>query len=515
MFGGLVVAKGAPEVILHDVPGTLVELTIAAQIDALVRLEKRFTQVEAVGSKIKVFVPDVTSQAAGAQIQELLTGIKIEQIQLEEPGLEDAFIALLHRHHLAGKEEDSPAEKVWRDSDPPQGDGIAIVARELICDFDHFRAVDRVSFEVRQGEIFGLLAANGAGKTTVIKMLTGIRPPTGGAGTVAGADMRRASQSVKERIGYVSQAFSLYQDMTVQENLRLFARIYGVPGRQISERIDRVVQLAGLGPVCTQLAGKLPMGIRQRLALACALVHGPLVLFLDEPTSGVDPIGRRRFWKILVHLARVELVAILLTTHYMSEAEHCDHLALMHAGKVIADDTPAALKTALGQEAGQVLDLAAEPVLSALEALEQAGISILNILILWLMVIWLFGAPFKGDPLFFFLASTIYVTCTTGIGLLVSLLVRTQVAAMMMTVVVTVVPSVLYSGLLVPIASMDPAGQFEAHLFPAMYYTDIILGSFLKGVGMEQLWGKVLALLIYAIVLWTASFLMFHKRPKS
>ena len=143
------------------------------------------------------------------------------------------------------------------------------------------------------------------------------------------------------------------------------------------------------------------------------------------------------------------------------------------------------------------------------------GISILNILILWLMVARLFGAPFKGDPLFFFLASVIYVICTTGIGLLVSLLVRTQVAAMMMTVVVTVVPSVLYSGLLVPIASMDPTGQFEAHLFPAMYYTDIILGSFLKGVGLEQLWGKMLALLIYAIVLWTASFLMFHKRPKS
>ncbi|MGB5229901.1 MAG: ATP-binding cassette domain-containing protein [Desulfoprunum sp.] len=373
MFGGLVVAKGAPEVILHDVPGTLVELTIAAQVEALVRLEKRFTQVEAVGSKIKVFVPDVTPQAASAQIQELLIGMEIEQIQVEEPSFEDAFIALLQRRHLARKEEDSSVGKVWRDGEPPLGDGIAIVARELTCDFDHFRAVDRVSFEVRQGEIFGLLGANGAGKTTVIKMLTGIRPPTGGAGTVAGADMRRASQSVKERIGYVSQAFSLYQDMKVQENLRLFARIYGVPGRQISERIDRVVQLAGLGSVYNQLVGKLPMGIRQRLALACALVHGPLVLFLDEPTSGVDPIGRRRFWKILVHLARVEHVAILLTTHYMSEAEHCDHLALMHAGKVIADDTPAALKTALEQEAGQVLDLAAEPVLSALEALEQAG----------------------------------------------------------------------------------------------------------------------------------------------
>lgn len=143
------------------------------------------------------------------------------------------------------------------------------------------------------------------------------------------------------------------------------------------------------------------------------------------------------------------------------------------------------------------------------------GISVINFLILWLMATQLFGAPFKGDPLFFFLASVIYVTCTTGIGLLVSLFVRTQVAAMMLTVIVTIVPSVLYSGLLVPIASMDPAGQFEAHLFPAMYYTDIVLGSFLKGIGLEQLWGKVLALLIYAVGLWTASFLMFHKRPKS
>ena len=143
------------------------------------------------------------------------------------------------------------------------------------------------------------------------------------------------------------------------------------------------------------------------------------------------------------------------------------------------------------------------------------GISVINFLILWLMATQLFGAPFKGDPLFFFLASVIYVTCTTGIGLLVSLFVRTQVAAMMLTVIVTIVPSVLYSGLLVPIASMDPAGQFEAHLFPAMYYADIVLGSFLKGIGLEQLWGKVLALLIYAVVLWTASFLMFHKRPKS
>ncbi len=143
------------------------------------------------------------------------------------------------------------------------------------------------------------------------------------------------------------------------------------------------------------------------------------------------------------------------------------------------------------------------------------GISIINMLILWLMVIFLFKAPFKGDPLFFFVTSVIYVICTTGIGLVVSLIVRTQVAAMLMTVVVTIVPSVLYSGLLVPIASMAPQGQFEAHLFPAMYYTDIVLGSFLKGIGLEQLWGRVLALSIYAAVLWILGYLLFHKRPRS
>ncbi len=143
------------------------------------------------------------------------------------------------------------------------------------------------------------------------------------------------------------------------------------------------------------------------------------------------------------------------------------------------------------------------------------AISVINFLLLWLMATQLFDAPFKGDPLFFFLASVVFVSCTTGIGLLVSLFVRTQVAAMLLTVIVTIIPAVLYSGLLVPIASMEPGAKLQAHLFPAMYYTDIVLGSFLKGVGLEQLWGEVLALLVYAAALWTASLLMFHKRPKS
>jgi len=374
MFDGRVLIEGEPDTILREVPGALVELVAEPQVEALLRLKTRFPQEEAVGPKLRVFVPGATPQLARAQVEAQLEGLMVSEMQAVAPELEDAFIALLQQRQPAGQ-DDAQQTQVWLDGDPPKGDGIAIAARELSRDFDHFRAVDRVSFEVRQGEIFGLLGANGAGKTTAIKMLTGILPPTGGAGTVAGADMRRAGLAIKGRIGYVSQAFSLYQDMTVQENLRLFARIYGVPGSRLAERIGRVVALAGLSGVTAQLVSKLPMGIRQRLALACALVHGPRVLFLDEPTSGVDPIGRRRFWEILVHLARIEQVAILITTHYMSEAEHCDHLALMHAGRIIADDTPAALKAALQQEAGQVLDIGAEPVLPALEALEQAGFS--------------------------------------------------------------------------------------------------------------------------------------------
>jgi len=217
------------------------------------------------------------------------------------------------------------------------------------------------------------LGANGAGKTTAIKMLTGILPPSAGEGEVAGANMRFAGQAIKERIGYMSQAFSLYRDLTVRENLRLYATIYGVRRVRLEQRIDELVVLAGLQSATDSLVHALPMGMRQRLALSCALVHRPRVLFLDEPTSGVDPIGRRRFWEILVRLAKVDQVAILVTTHYMSEAEHCDHLALMYAGRVIADDSPVQMKQALAQKTGQMLDILASRPLEAMKILQKAG----------------------------------------------------------------------------------------------------------------------------------------------
>jgi ABC-type multidrug transport system ATPase subunit len=261
---------------------------------------------------------------------------------------------------------------VYRFDNPlPDDKSIAIEAKQLTRDFGLFRSVDQLNFTVRQGEIFGLLGANGAGKTTAIKMLTGILPPSAGEGQVAGANMRKAGQQIKERIGYMSQAFSLYLDLTVMENIRLYASIYGVNRNVLKQRIAWVIQIAGLEKVTEQLAGGLPMGIRQRLALGCALVHQPSVLFLDEPTSGVDPIGRRHFWEILVHLARIEQVAILVTTHYMSEAEHCDHLALMYAGRIIADDSPANMIQALQNEAGQLLEISTDQPLAALALLEQ------------------------------------------------------------------------------------------------------------------------------------------------
>jgi len=185
--------------------------------------------------------------------------------------------------------------------------------------------------------------------------------------------MKTAGETIKERIGYMSQAFSLYLDLTVNENIRLFAGIYGLDREATKERLAWIVSMAGLKGYESSLTGRLPMGVRQRLALGCALVHRPPVLFLDEPTSGVDPLGRRHFWDILSRLAMEEGVAILITTHYMSEAEHCDHLALMYAGRIVAEGSPAAMKDQVEHEAGHLLEVTTDQPGDALQRLTQAG----------------------------------------------------------------------------------------------------------------------------------------------
>jgi len=272
------------------------------------------------------------------------------EAQTGAPTFEDAFVAILHRLELAERPpvRMPPPPAVRRES----AGGVEIEAVHLSRAFGRFVAVDDVSFQVRQGEIFGLVGANGAGKSCIIRMLTGILTPTSGTGRIGGVDVRAARRAVKQRIGYMSQAFSFYRDLTVAENIRLYAGIYGLDRSETERRLEWILEMAGLGGREDMRAEKLPVGLRQRLALGCALVHRPEVLFLDEPTSGVDPIGRRLFWDILLHLTRVDGAALLFTTHYMSETERCDRLGLMHAGRLIADAPPDELKRAVAAEAG-------------------------------------------------------------------------------------------------------------------------------------------------------------------
>ena len=222
----------------------------------------------------------------------------------------------------------------------------AVVARDLVRRFGDFTAVDGVSFSIAPGEVFGFLGPNGAGKTTTLKMLNALLRPTSGSARVAGLDVAREGAAVRRRIGYMSQRFSLYTDLRVEENLELFASLYGVTGARRTERQAWILAMAGLEDQRRRLTGELPLGWRQRLALGCAVLHEPAILFLDEPTSGVDPRTRRGFWDLIYSLAGGG-TTVLVSTHYMEEAEYCHRLALMNRGRLIALDTPLSLRRAM------------------------------------------------------------------------------------------------------------------------------------------------------------------------
>jgi ABC-2 type transport system ATP-binding protein len=242
----------------------------------------------------------------------------------------------------------------------------AVEIRELTKRFGAFVAVDRVSLQVEQGEIFGFLGANGAGKSTTIRMLCGLLAPTSGTAIVQGIDVARDPEGVKSRIGYMSQRFSLYEDLTVRQNLRFFGGVYGLRGGTYREREAWAIEMAGLSGKEDRLTRALPGGWRQRLALACAVMHRPQVVFLDEPTSGVDPLSRRRFWRLIDDMSR-EGVTIFVTTHYLDEAEYCHRLALIHAGKLAALGTVDELKRVFAGRA--VLEVSAPRANEALESL--------------------------------------------------------------------------------------------------------------------------------------------------
>lgn len=219
----------------------------------------------------------------------------------------------------------------------------SVIVKDLEKRFGDFVAVDRVSFEVRAGEIFGLLGANGAGKTTTIRLLTGLLRPSSGGGTVDGWDVNTQFENIKRSIGYMSQRFSLYNDLTVKENLQFFGGVYGLGRAQVAARTAELDQTLGLGAWLDRRTASLPLGFKQRLALGAAILHRPAIIFLDEPTSGVDPIARRRFWELINALAAGG-VTIIVTTHYMDEAEYCNRLCVMHAARIVGLGSPAELK---------------------------------------------------------------------------------------------------------------------------------------------------------------------------
>jgi ABC-2 type transport system ATP-binding protein len=231
---------------------------------------------------------------------------------------------------------------------------LAIQATDLTRTFGAFIAVDRVTFDVRPGEVFGFLGANGAGKTTAIRMLTGLLAPSAGQATVAGHNVYTESEAIKRDIGYMSQRFSLYEDLTVRENIRLYGGIYGLSNREIRDRTAGLLSRLGLEHAADEFVRAIPLGWRQKLAFSVALLHEPRIVFLDEPTGGVDPITRRQFWE-LIYEAAAGGTTVLVTTHYMDEAEYCDRISIMVAGRIAAIGTPAGLKQQF--KAGSIDDL--------------------------------------------------------------------------------------------------------------------------------------------------------------
>lgn len=371
---GRVLAQGEPDRIRDMAPGQVASLRASPQTGAIAVLKQSGRTIDPRASRIRVFMPGKNSEKRLKELRKILEKqeVQIDDARTEEPDFEDLFIELLRRQdkNQAASEGSGLNEhqtKTWSEQDK------ALEVQGLVKDFNGFRAVDQVSLSVQAGEIYGLIGANGAGKTTAIKMLVGILKPSDGTGQVAGGRIPGGSRDIRRHIGYMSQVFSLYQDLTVLENIKLYGGVYGLDSAGLNRSVPWLMETADLEGYENSLAGNLPAGVRQRLALSCALVHQPRLLFLDEPTSGVDPVGRLRFWDILFNLSRNNRVSILLTTHHMKEAGRCDRVGLMYAGKMIAQAGPGELRSALSRDAGQLLEIKTSRHLKAYEQVTRAG----------------------------------------------------------------------------------------------------------------------------------------------
>ena len=359
LHSGSILWQGTPGEIKDKAQGRYAKIIAEPQSVALDTLRERNDVLST-----EVFGDEVHVRYEGdlPQIESQLTSKSVRILSSEplQPTLEDVFLQFL----TAGK------QKTPRLPVAPSGrlSPLSIECDGVTRRFGDFVAVDNVQLRVERGEIFGLLGPNGAGKTTLIKMMCGLLQPTSGNIKVVGLDIRSDKERIWTQIGYMSQQFSLYRDISVRQNLRLYADLYGVKGTNFSSMMSSL----GLAQFESRLAGDLPAGLRQRLSLLCAVLHGPPVLFLDEPTSGVDPLARRTFWDLIHSLARDSSVTILVSTHYMDEATHCDRLGLMNQGRLIAVDSPAGLKRASEQRSGKMLALRTPQLRIAFDDLASA-----------------------------------------------------------------------------------------------------------------------------------------------
>jgi ABC-2 type transport system ATP-binding protein len=319
--------------------------------------------VQRFGDRLDVMSHDAEAGRAAVERRLGHAGVHVTKIHVGEPTLENTFVARLR---ALGQEMHAPAFPGRHPHRDIAGD-TAIRAANLCKRFGEFTAVNRVSVEIPYGEIYGLLGANGAGKTTTIKMLCGLLEPTSGEMMLAGERGSLRSTALRQRIGYMSQKFSLYDDMSIEENLDFFAGVYGVPEQEREEKKRWVLSFAGLEGKEAQLTGSLPGGWKQRVAFGAAILHEPSVLFLDEPTSGVDPLARRAFWRMINRLADAG-TAILVTTHYLEEAEQCNRLGFMVAGEIVAEGTPGGVKS---EQGGHLLEFIVDQPQKAADTLKS------------------------------------------------------------------------------------------------------------------------------------------------
>ena len=354
MHVGAVIASGRPEELTARLAGRVWSIR-APHPDDVVEVLTGAAGTQSVGiagGEVRVLSRDPGRNPGEVLAAAGLGGASVEAVR---PSFEDVFVEQLTREPRAP----SLAARSLLGAPRATLAGSAVVAERLTCRFGTFTAVDAVSLTLGGGEILGLLGPNGAGKTTLIRMLCGIQAPAGGTATVAGFDVRRAPAALRGHIGYMSQRFSLYTDQTVLENLHLAAGLYGIPRGERPGRFDALLSRLGLQGLGDRQPRVLPLGVRQRLALACAILHEPRVLFLDEPTAGVDPLARRQFWDLVHLLAHRHGVAVLVSTHYMDEATHCDRLGFMHEGRLVGLGPPSELTTRAHAEGGPMLSVEA------------------------------------------------------------------------------------------------------------------------------------------------------------